>query len=177
MLLNFSTFSTAPDFSLHIKFSCKYIFLYKLKNSLKAYFLWYNSYISTDLLNKQKQPFAEVLQNRYSSKFRNNHMKTPESLFNKVTDLKVCNLIKQRLQHRRFHVNIAKFLRTAFLIKHLRSLLLNKVKTNVKSTWFILLPDWLYYQGRIHNEYVSSASFNVKKCPPPWLTNGKNFWF
>ena len=45
----------------------------------------------------------------------------------------------------RFHVNIAKFLRTAFFIKHFRWLLLNKVKTNVKSTWFILLPDWLYY--------------------------------
>ena len=30
-------------------------------------------------------------------------------------------------------------------IKYLRWLLLNKVQTNVKSTWFILLPDWLYY--------------------------------
>ena len=29
--------------------------------------------------------------------------------------------------------------------KHLPWLLLNKVKTDVKSTWFILLPDWLYY--------------------------------
>ena len=45
----------------------------------------------------------------------------------------------------RFHVNIAKFLRKAFFIKHFRWLLLNKVKTNVKSTWFILLPDWLYH--------------------------------
>ena len=26
---------------------------------------------------------------------------------------------------------------------------------------------WL--QGRIQNEYMSSASFNVKKCRPPWL--------
>ena len=30
-------------------------------------------------------------------------------------------------------------------IEYLRWLLLNKVQTNVKSTWFILLPDWLYY--------------------------------
>ena len=37
-------------------------------------------------------------------------------------------------------MNIAKFLRTAFFIKHLRWLFLNKVKTNLKSTGFILLP-------------------------------------
>ena len=65
-----------------------------------------------------------------------------EFLFNKVTGLKVCSFINQRLQHRCFHVNIAKFLRTAFFIKQLRWLLLNRVKTNVKSTWFILLPDF-----------------------------------
>ena len=34
-----------------------------------------------------------------------------ESLFNKVTE---------RLQHKRFPANIAKFLRTAFFIEHLR---------------------------------------------------------
>ena len=34
------------------------------------------------------------------------------SLFNKVAGLKACNLIKKRLQHRRFLINIAKFLRT-----------------------------------------------------------------
>ena len=38
----------------------------------------------------QKQPFAYVLQNRFSKKFRNIHRKTPvlESLFKKVVDLK-----------------------------------------------------------------------------------------
>ena len=35
------------------------------------------------------------------------------------------------------------FLRTAFFIKHLWWMLLNKVKTNLKNTWLILLPDWL----------------------------------
>ena len=68
-----------------------------------------------------------------------------ELLSNKVTGLKGCSFIKQSLQHRCFHVNIAKFLRAVFFIKHLRWLLLNKAKTNVKSTWFIFLPDWLYY--------------------------------
>ena len=37
------------------------------------------------------------------------------------------------------------FLRIAFFIKYLRWLLLKKVKTNIKSTWFIFLRDWLYY--------------------------------
>ena len=44
--------------------------------------------------------------------------------FNKVADLKVCNFIKKRLQHRRFPVNIARFSRTAFFTEHLRWLLL-----------------------------------------------------
>ena len=51
----------------------------------------------------------------------NNNM---ESLFNKVAGLlqafKACNFIKKRLQHSCFPVNIAKFLRTAFFIEHLR---------------------------------------------------------
>ena len=38
-------------------------------------------------------------------------------------------------------VNIAKFLRTAFFIKHLWWLLLNENKSRL----FILLPDWLHY--------------------------------
>ena len=56
----------------------------------------------------------------------NIHRKTfvLESLFNKVTGLMACNLIKKRLQHRCFSVSIAKFLRTHFCKKHLRWLLL-----------------------------------------------------
>ena len=50
--------------------------------------------------------------------------KTPvlECLFNKVAD---CNYIKKRLQFRSFPINMAKFLRPAFFIEHLRSLILN----------------------------------------------------
>ena len=44
------------------------------------------------------------------------------SLFNKVTELKVCNFIKKRLQRRCFSVNIAEFLRTAFYMEHLQRL-------------------------------------------------------
>ena len=37
------------------------------------------------------------------------------SLFNKVAGLQACNVIKKRLQHRCFPVNMVKFLRTAFI--------------------------------------------------------------
>ena len=68
---------------------------------------------------KQKQPFANVLQNRCSEEFHNIHRKTPmlESLFNNVADLKACGFIKKRLQHRCFLVNIPRFLRTAFFYR------------------------------------------------------------
>ena len=46
-----------------------------------------------------------------------------ESLFNKVAERQVCNYIKKWLQHRCFPVNIAKFLKTAFLF-------------NTSSGWF-----------------------------------------
>ena len=48
-------------------------------------------------------------------KFRNIHRKKPvlESL--KVACFQTCNVIKKRLQHRCFHVNFAKFVRTPFL--------------------------------------------------------------
>ena len=41
------------------------------------------------------------------------------AFFNKVTDLKYVTLLKKRFQHRFFPVNIAKFLRAAFYLKHL----------------------------------------------------------
>ena len=47
-----------------------------------------------------------------------------ESLFSKVEDLKIFNFRKKRLQYS-FPVNIAKFVRTAFLIGHLWWLLLS----------------------------------------------------
>ena len=47
-----------------------------------------------------------------------------EFLFNKVADLRACNFIKKRLQHRYFPVKFAKFLRTPFFTEHLQWLLL-----------------------------------------------------
>ena len=70
-------------------------------------------------LNKQKQPFGDVLWNRCSLKFRAIHKKTPvlESLFNEFVGLHVCNFMKKRLQHRCFLLNIAKFLRTTYFYR------------------------------------------------------------
>ena len=58
-----------------------------------------------------------------------------KSLFNKVADLQACKFIKKRLQLRCFPLNIAKFLRTAFLIEHLRWLLLDPV-THLRWSFF-----------------------------------------
>ena len=69
----------------------------------------------------QKQPFADIFQNRCPWKFANIHRKEPvlESLFNKAAVLKTCSFIKQRLQHRYFPMNITKLLRITFFIEHL----------------------------------------------------------
>ena len=45
-------------------------------------------------------------------------------IYVQVAGLKAYNLIKKRLQHRCFLVNVAKFLRSPFLIEQLRWLLL-----------------------------------------------------
>ena len=66
----------------------------------------------------QKQPFADVFQNRCSYEFQNIHRKTPvlESFFNNGTG----KFIKKRLQNRCFPMNIAKFLGATFFTEHLR---------------------------------------------------------
>ena len=48
----------------------------------------------------------------------------PESLFNKVADLRPATLLKKRLWRTCFPVNFVKFLRTSFLTEHLWWLLL-----------------------------------------------------
>ena len=54
------------------------------------------------------------------------HRKTTvsESLFNKFAGLEACNLLKKRLQHRYFAVNIEQFLRTSILKSIYEQLLL-----------------------------------------------------
>ena len=64
----------------------------------------------------QKQ-LLEVFFKKGVFKLRNIYRKTPvlEFIFNQVTGLKGCNFMNKRLQHKCFPVNIAKFLRTAFI--------------------------------------------------------------
>ena len=68
------------------------------------------------LVFRQKQPFANVLQNNCFQKFRKFHWKTPvlESLFSKFAGLRPAKLLK-KLKYRCFPVKFVKFLRTSFL--------------------------------------------------------------
>ena len=67
----------------------------------------------------QKQPSADVLQNRFPQKYHNIHSKTPvlQSFFSNAGGLKAYNFIKKRLQRRCFPVNIAKSLGTTFFYR------------------------------------------------------------
>ena len=68
----------------------------------------------------QKQSFVDVLQNRSSCKFRTFHRKTPVLEFFLIKlQVKACNFIKRRLQHRCFPAKFSKFLRTPFFTEHL----------------------------------------------------------
>ena len=60
---------------------------------------------------------------RNFTKFTGKHL-CQSPFFNKVADLRPEILLEKRLWHRCFSVNFAKFLRTSFLIEHLRRLLL-----------------------------------------------------
>ena len=65
----------------------------------------------------QKQPAVVFYKKAALENLAINYKKRPvlESLFSKVADLQVCNVIKKRPQYRCFPVNIAKSLRAAIL--------------------------------------------------------------
>ena len=68
-----------------------------------------------------------------------------KSVFNKVTDLKACNFIKNRLQHRCFPVHIAKFLGAPILKNNYERLLLKHC------------PDFIYiYIDFIHTDILEN---------------------
>ena len=56
-----------------------------------------------------------------------------KSIFNKVATLKDCYIIKKRLQHRCFPVNIAKFLRKSILKNSFKRVLLYILSLNQRS--------------------------------------------
>ena len=80
-----------------------------------------------------------------------------KSLSDKVVGLKVCNYIKNRLQHRCFPVNFGKFLRTSVFIEHFRWLLLTTVLniTDQKIWWRFVTS--LIACSRIRSLFVCTA--------------------
>ena len=75
-----------------------------------------------------------------------------EVFSNEVASLKDCNYIKKRLQHGCFPVNIAKFLRTAFLTEHLR--------------WLLLY--FRHYKTRKHSQKKRKETFTVSFLISIW---------
>ena len=78
-------------------------------------FIHFSMQYITTIRTSRSQMFFEI----GVLKLYNIHRKMPvlESLFSKVASLEAYKFIKKRLQHRRFHVNIANFLGKLFL-KH-----------------------------------------------------------
>ena len=87
--------------------------------------------------NRSSRPkaFCKKVVLRNFAKFTGNQL-CQNLFFSKVAGLKPATLLKKRLWHRCFTVNFAKFLRTFFLIEHLRWLLLKRVYWK----FYILVP-------------------------------------
>ena len=84
---------------------------------------------------------------RNFAKFTGKHL-CQRLFFNKIADLRPATLLKKSLWHRRFPVNFAKILRTAFFTEHLQWLLLNDENPDLKE------DSVLHYSGIIVNGYV-----------------------
>ena len=105
----------------------------RLSNSAKYYFKnWHHSFILAKLVFQVMKELYKIL---FRSSYQRCSMKKRvlrnfakftgkrlcQSLFfNKVAGLQACNFIKKRLRHKCFSVNFAQFLRTPFVIEHLR---------------------------------------------------------
>ena len=99
-----------------------------------------------------------------------------QSLFlNKVADLRPATLLRNRLWHRCFPVNFAKFLRTSFIIEHLWWLLLNPVTDRNVNFMIILWSDHMiisYYHIRIEQLFKTKIVVYISTTlpngiPPP----------
>ena len=91
-----------------------------------------------------------------------------ESLFDNVACLKACYFIKKRLQHRRFPVNIAKFLKSSFFIENLQRLPLKDYTS----------PDGLWrYWKEIPTQVVSCKIYKIFQSSFFYRTGDGCFWF
>ena len=77
--------------------------------------------------------FLKKLETRRPSTLRSSR---PEVFCEKGVEAR--NFIQKRLQHRCFHVNIVKLLRTTLFIKHLQYLILNSIKKKLRHMYFPL---------------------------------------
>ena len=86
-----------------------------------------------------------------------------ESLFNKVADIEACNVIKKRLQHRCFSMNIAKFLGTPIL-KNICERMLLKITRYTGTKWIILLITFslLFYSDTSLTHLFLTSSLNLQ---------------
>ena len=79
------------------------------------------------------------------------------------TDLQACNFIKNRLQHRIFFMNIAKFLKTTFFY---RTLLVAVSEQNTtlfsnKGKYIGRFTAWLYFRKKLHILEVTKLLENI----------------
>ena len=97
-----------------------------LRSSSLVWIFFLSALIMFLICYEEKESFADVLQNRYSSKFHKFHKKTLalESLFNKVACLKTCKFIRKILQKRCSPVKSARFSRTPPFTEYLWWLLM-----------------------------------------------------
>ena len=76
-----------------------------------------------------------------------------ESLFNKVAGLKVCKLIKKRLQHGRFSLNISIFLEQLFLQNTSVGCFCNQNKNFITQNSL-----WRFFFSTQHNRHKAALS-------------------
>ena len=96
--------------------------------------------------------------------------------FNKVAGLRVATLLKKRLWHWCFPMNFVNFLRTPFLIEHLRWLFLiqpfkktqhnffSPLKLNSSYIWSKRLPNICLCFIPLSETYLNSSLQKVEKC-------------
>ena len=104
--------------------------------------------------NSRPEMFCKKGVLRNFAKFIGKHL-CQSLFFNKVADFRPATLLKNRLWHRCFPVNLTKFLRTLFLTKHTWWLLLTfQWKPGVKGLrWKILLYNNIYEKlHRLHTQ-------------------------
>ena len=77
-----------------------------------------SNHVNNNYISSCPEVFCKNCVLKNFTKFAGKHLCT-SLLFNKAAGLKTATLFKKRLWHRRFPVNLVKFLRTLFYIEHL----------------------------------------------------------